>query len=162
MPSSAGHFIFKTIYQMKKELLDVYIKMIAPLIIIIAVLYIAKLFTSTNTQPEVADRSIAIIVFILSAAFSIALPILYRTTFVNKIKDQKEVPINEFLSFEKKLIYIAMVAPYFICAAIILNIGSFYFTAIILFGFYSIYYYYPSNKRIKFEKKLFRIKSEDV
>ena len=70
------------------------------------------------------------------------------------------ISLQEFLDFEKKLIIISMISPYIIIIPIIFNFSSFYFAGIILFSLYSIYYYYPSEKRIDFEKKLFRIKEE--
>lgn len=160
MPSYAGHFIIHKSYFMKKTLTDIYIKMVSPVILIIAVLYLSRLIINYDAQNNIADRSFSIIIFVLSAAFSIALPIFFRTNFVNKIKNLKEVPYKEFINFEKKIIIIALISPYFIPIAILFNIPSFYFTAIVLFAFYSLYYYYPSDKKIKFEKRLFRIKKE--
>jgi hypothetical protein len=94
---------------------------------------------------------------VLVALFGIALPIFYRALFVNKIRDRKSISVDEFLKFEKKLLVIAMIAPYFIVITILLNLPGFYYGMVVIIALYAVYYYFPSEKRIKFEKRLFRI-----
>ena len=50
-----------------------------------------------------------------------------------------------------------MIAPYFVVFTVLLNLSGFYFGTIVIIALYAVYYYYPSEKRVKFEKKLFRI-----
>ena len=107
------------------------------------------------------SKALSVTLLVLTALFSVALPIFYRSLFANKVKDMKSITVNEFLKFEKNLIIIAMVAPYFLVFTVLLNLSGFYFGTIVIIALYAAYYYYPSEKRIKFEKKLFRI-SEKV
>ena len=100
---------------------------------------------------------VSVIILVLVALFSIALPIFYRALFVNKIKDRKSISVDEFLKFEKELIIIAMIAPYFVLITVLLNLPGFYFGTVVIISLYAVYYYFPSEKRIKFEKKIFRI-----
>lgn len=146
---------------MKKTLFEIYVMMLVPVLLAISVLYIIDFLNLFKFNTEVAARPITITIFILAAAFSIALPIFYRSLFVNTVKNENNINLYKFISFEKNLTIIAMVAPYFIPLALLLNLSSFYLVAIVLFGLYSVYYYYPSEKRINFEKKLFRI-NEDL
>jgi hypothetical protein len=103
------------------------------------------------------SKALSVTLLVLTALFSVALPIFYRSLFANKVKDMKSITVNEFLKFEKNLIIIAMVAPYFLVFTVLLNLSGFYFGTIVIIALYAAYYYYPSEKRIKFEKKLFRI-----
>jgi hypothetical protein len=89
------------------------------------------------------------------------MPVLYRTLYVSKIRDRKSISKDEFIKFEKNLIIMVMVAPYITIIALLFNLPGFYFGGIILFAIYSVYYYYPSSKRIKFEKKIFRLNEQD-
>lgn len=131
-----------------------------PIIVLLFILYLSQILNVWSNTHIRAERLISVLFFILAGVFSLALPIFYRALFVNRLKDRKIIPLQEFLEFEKKLIVISMISPYIIIIPIIFNFSSFYFAGIILFSIYSIYYYYPSEKRIEFEKKLFRIKEE--
>jgi len=145
---------------MRKEILKTYLKLLVPVTVILILFYLGRLvgiFDFGNTQ---ANRLISVILFVLAASFSIALPILYRTWFANKIRNQNETFSSQFERFEKNLIIIAMTSPYFILFAVLFNIPAFYFASVVLFGFYSVYYYYPSEKRIRFEKKIFRVRQD--
>ncbi len=103
------------------------------------------------------NRIVSVAILVLTALFSLALLIFYRTFFVNKIKDCKSITGYEFLKFEKELIIIVMIATYFVLITVLLNLTGFYYGAIVIISLYAVYYYFPSEKRIKFEKKLFRI-----
>lgn len=144
----------------KQILIKTYLKLLIPVIVLLFILYLSQILNVWGSTHIEAKRLISVLFFILAGVFSLALPIFYRALFVSKLKDRKIIPLQEFLDFEKKLIIISMISPYIIIIPIIFNFSSFYFAGIILFSLYSIYYYYPSEKRIDFEKKLFRIKEE--
>jgi hypothetical protein len=144
----------------KQILIKTYLKLLMPIIVLLFILYLSQILNVWGSTHIEAKRLIYVLFFILAGVFSLALPVFYRALFVSKLKDRKIIPLEEFLGFEKKLIIISMISPYIIIIPIIFNFPSFYFAGIILFSLYSIYYYYPSEKRIEFEKKLFRIKEE--
>lgn len=102
-------------------------------------------------------RAFEIIVFVLAVVFSLALPVLYRIVFVNKVKDRKSVPASVFIQYEKNSMLLVMVSPYLAVVSALFSFTSFYFFAIILFALYGCYYYFPSQKKIDFEKKMFRV-----
>lgn len=131
-----------------------------PVIVLLFILYLSQILNIWGSTHIEAKRLIYVLFFILAGVFSLALPVFYRALFVSKLKDRKMIPLQEFLEFEKKLIIISMISPYIIIIPIIFSFPGFYFAGIILFSLYSIYYYYPSQKRIEFEKRLFRIKEE--
>ncbi|HKJ81833.1 MAG TPA: hypothetical protein VJ954_07410 [Ignavibacteriaceae bacterium] len=141
----------------KEELRKTYFKYLFPIVILLVFVYLGQLLEIIKQRELELSRMVSVTILVLVALFSIALPIFYRALFVNKIKDRKTISVDEFLKFEKKLLVIAMIAPYFIVITILLNLPGFYYGMVVIIALYAVYYYFPSEKRIKFEKRLFRI-----
>jgi len=141
----------------KEELKRTYFKLLFPLLLLLVLIYLGQYLGIINRRELELNRIVSVAILVLTALFSLALPIFYRTFFVNKIKDRKSITGHEFLKFEKELIIIAMIAPYFVLITVLLNLPGFYYGAVVIISLYAVYYYFPSEKRIKFEKKLFRI-----
>jgi hypothetical protein len=98
------------------------------------------------------------LVFILSVVLTIAFPIFYRTLFAHRCRDLIRISDRELLHFERTLINVVMITPYLAVAAIFLELPRFYTAGSILMGLYAVYYFYPSTKRIAFERRIFRVK----
>jgi hypothetical protein len=99
------------------------------------------------------------LVFIASVCFAVALPIFYRTVFANKRRHQTRTAEEDWLKFERNLLYIAMAAPYVALIAQILQLPRFHLGGTIIMALYAVYYYYPSKRRIEFERRVFRVKA---
>ncbi len=98
------------------------------------------------------------IIFIASACFAVALPIFYRTVFANKRRHQTRTAEEDWLRFERNLLYIAMATPYVALIAQVLRLPRFHLGGTIIMALYAVYYYYPSKRRLKFERRIFRVK----
>ncbi len=145
--------------QSEKEILKrTYINLLLPAVFLIVLVYLGQFLNILNKEQIQSVRIVSIILFTLGALFSFALPIFLRASFVNKVKDLKQVTIDQFITFEKKLLSVVMLSPYVVFLAVIFNIPNFYLSGTVLFGLYAVYYYYPSEKRIKFERKIFKVK----
>jgi len=101
---------------------------------------------------EIAGPSI----FILCIASAIAFPIFYRTLFAHKSRNLRSVSDKKLLNFERTLINVVMITPYLALIAYLLDLPRFYTTGAILIGLYAVYYFYPSKRRIAFDRKIFR------
>jgi len=101
---------------------------------------------------EIAGASI----FILCIALAIAFPIFYRTVFAHQSRDLLRVPEKKLLNFERTLISVVMITPYLALIAYFLDLPRFYTAGAILMGLYAVYYFYPSTRRIAFDRKIFR------
>ena len=99
------------------------------------------------------------LVFIISVCFAVAFPILYRTVFANNRRHQKNTAEEDWLKFERNLLYIAMTTPYVALVGQILQLPRFHLAGTILMALYAVYYYYPSKKRIDYEQRIFRVKA---
>ncbi len=143
---------------MTNELKKYYFVLITPAAIILISVYLLKLLGMDVRLNSPTGNTTNILLFILSAAFGIAFPILCRTWFVKKIESRKTLEPNEFLQFEKRILLIALTVPYFAIVAVFLNLPFQYLAGIFLIAIYSVYFFYPSDKRIEFDKKIFRVR----
>jgi len=101
---------------------------------------------------------ISSIFFVVSVCFAVALPIFFRAVFANKMRGQTHTPEADWLIFERNLLLIAMTTPYVCLIAMILQISRFFLAGTIIMALYAVYYYYPSKKRIAFDRRIFRVK----
>ena len=135
-----------------------YFTLLIPAIVGFIVISAGKKFNLVEFGYITSLELIAPLVFVLSVVFAIAWPIFFRTLFAHKIRHQKSIPEVDLIKFERHFLYIALVTPYLTLAAYLLEFPSFYLAGTVLTALYAVYYYYPSKKRIQFERRIFRVK----
>ncbi|HSL61299.1 MAG TPA: hypothetical protein VK885_05905 [Desulfotignum sp.] len=96
-------------------------------------------------------------VFIGAAVTALAGPLFLRTLFAHSVRSQKTVPAADFLCFQRRLLWVSQATPYLAFVAVLFEFPRFYAVAIVLMGLYAMYYYFPSQQRIGFDKKIFRV-----
>lgn len=101
--------------------------------------------------------ALSVAVFVVSVCTAMALPILWRTLFASRQRGRTHTPEADWLKFERGLLYIAMATPYLAMAAQILELQRLHLAGTLLMSFYAVYYYYPSRKRIDYDRRLFRV-----
>ncbi|HDZ23698.1 MAG: hypothetical protein DRN37_01305 [Thermoplasmata archaeon] len=143
---------------MEAQLKKLYFSLLIPVIVGFIAAYAVKIFLEVDVSAIKSFRIIAPLLFVLAFAFGVALPILRRTLFVRENHDQKEIKEADLLKFERETLYIAMITPYICLVAFFLEISRFHFLGTVLATFYAVYYFYPSHKRIHYEKRIFRTK----
>lgn len=99
-------------------------------------------------------------IFILTAAFAIALPIFYRSLFAHRKRHSKSVSEAELIKFERNLLFMVLVTPYLALTSFILDFPRFYTAGTFLMGIYATYYFYPSKKRIALDRRLYKVDIE--
>ncbi len=143
---------------MADDLKKTYLALSIPAFLGLIFVYLLKTLDYFTVGQIESLKYIAPITFVLSVVFAVALPIFFRTLFAHKIRHQKSTSEAELIKFERNLLYIALVAPYLVLVAYLLEFPQFYFAGTVLMALYAVYYYYPSKKRIQFERKIFRVK----
>lgn len=96
--------------------------------------------------------------FVLAAVTALAAPLLMRTLFANSLKDSSGVGGPKFLRFQQRLMGVAMLTPWWALFAMVFEFQKFYASSIILMALYAVYYYFPSQRRIAFDRRIFRVK----
>ena len=121
-------------------------------------IYLSKKFHFFHLGQPPFISIIAPVVFVLSVLCGIAAPIFLRSLFAHRMSHEKNTAESKFIKFEQNLIRMALVTPYLGLFAYLFDFKKFYFTATFLVTLYAVYYFYPSHKRIEFEKRIFRVK----
>lgn len=134
-----------------------YFKLISLTISLFIILGATKILHLPTFQTLNAPSFFPTLFFVLSAITAIAGPLFLRTLFAHFMRDKKQVSIDSFEKFQKGLISISMLTPFFAFIAVVCEFEKFYSASIIILALYAIYYYFPSKKRIGFDKKIFRI-----
>lgn len=143
---------------MADKLRRTYFTLLIPAIAGFIAISIVKKFSLIEFGHITFQEIFAPFVFVLSVVFAIAWPIFFRTLFAHKNRHQKSISEVDLIKFERSFLYIALVTPYLTLTAYLLEFPSFYLAGTVLMALYAVYYYYPSKKRIQFERRIFRVK----
>jgi len=130
--------------------------LVAPVFACFAAVYVLRQITPPVNGSMQINTFIPPIIFVLTAISALAGPILYRSLFAHSQRNLNEVPYAKLFKFERKLTVMALITPYLALAAYTLQFPRFYLTATLLLALYAVYYYYPSQRRISFDEKIFR------
>ena len=143
---------------MAHDLKRTYFTLLLPAVAGFILIFILQHFHLVNFNISQIPPVLYPIIFIASVCFAVALPIFYRTVFANKRRDQTHTAEEEWLKFERNLLYIALVTPYVCLIGQILKLPRFHLGGTIIMALYAVYYFYPSKKRIDYERRIFRVK----
>lgn len=143
---------------MMNQLKKTYFRLLIPAIIGFLCIYLLKALNGVHVGKPPYLSMLAPLVFVLSVFFAIAAPVFFRSLFAHKLRYEKSTTEPRLIKFEKGLIRIALVTPYLGWVAYFFEFEKFYFSAIVIMALYAVYYFYPSKKKIAFEKRIFRVK----
>jgi hypothetical protein len=142
--------------QMHDRLKKIYVSFLAPAVVGFMAVYLFRQVHQPIVSAETLVAVVAPAIFIMTAIFAFAGPILYRTIFAHRQRHLIKVPQLALYKFERNLTGMALVAPYLALVGYYLQLPRFHLAATLLMALYAVYYYYPSQKRIVFDGKLFR------
>jgi len=143
---------------MADELRRTYFILLVPAVVGFILFFLVKAFHLVNLGPFKFQEFLGPLLFIASVILAIALPILFRTLFAHKVRHQKSVSEGDLVKFERIFLYIALLTPYVTFIAYFFELPRFYCAGTVLMALYAMYYYYPSERRIRFEKRIFRVR----
>ena len=141
---------------MQKALLRHYLKINLPGIFAFIVLYIMGKFNVDIFLPP-NKGWIPVFMIIATALFAVVLPLWYRIFFVNKIKGEEHTDEQRFMRFEKNFLTIASISVYILIAGYLLALPRITLSVMVLFVLYALYFYFPSEKRIRSEMNIFKV-----
>jgi hypothetical protein len=147
---------------MDKQLKKKYVMLLLPSVAGFASIYGAKKLGLVDISAIQLPGMVPPIVFILSVAFAVALPIFYRSFFAHQRRHRLSISENDLLRLEGNSIFLVMVTPYLALLACLFELPLFHRCGTILMALYAIYYFYPSAKRLAFQKKIFRVQNADT
>ncbi len=141
-----------------KFLQKIYFWQLLPAIILIAIAYLLKYYFKLSDTESAPGLTVSVVITTLAGIAGIAAPVFFRSYFVYKNRDKKQILPDDFLSFERLLLTTALMSPYFLVISILINMNETANMLIALFALYAVYYYFPTEKKVRFEMKIFRIK----
>ena len=130
---------------------------LSPAVIMFLVLTVLKASSTLNPGAIAYPPIFAAVIFVLSVLSALAAPIFYRTVFAHGKRDKKSTPANELLRFERNLLRITSITPYLGLVSYMLDFPNLYFGGCVLMSLYAVYYFYPSQSRLAFERRIFRV-----
>ncbi|BDQ38593.1 hypothetical protein SYK_29530 [Pseudodesulfovibrio nedwellii] len=145
---------------LRKTLFRRYLTMLVPALIIFGIWAVCRQVGLTPQMPNGTAAIIGPIIFIAAIILAVALPLLYRVRFVRSVEGQKNVEAACFRTFQLNLMTIALAAPFAAAIGYITGVTIFHFAGAFLASLYAVYYYFPSEKRITQEMRLFRVTSD--
>ena len=145
-------------FDISRTLKRIYFLELLPSVLLIGMIYLLKYHFKLLTTIYIPGYFVSALVLFLTIVIGIALPIFYRSYFVYKIRNQKQISTETFIRFEKVLLIAALVTPYFLFISLLINMKETANLVITMLALYAVYYYFPSEKKVRFEMKIFRIK----
>lgn len=130
-------------------------------VVLVGIAYFLKYHFELSKGGQIPTKTVSLVVISLAGIFGIALPVFYRSYFVYKIRNQKQIDPDAFIRFERILLTTALLTPYFLVVSLLINMAESANILIAIFSLYAAYYYYPSTKKVRFEMKIFRIKPDE-
>ncbi|ACN15272.1 hypothetical protein HRM2_21740 [Desulforapulum autotrophicum HRM2] len=99
-----------------------------------------------------------VLLLVICAVTCFAAPLMMRTLFAHSLKDRHGAQADRFFKFQQRLLLVSQLTPWWTMFVVVAEFEKFHGSAIILMGLYAVYYYYPSQRRIAFDQRIFRVK----
>lgn len=147
---------------MDKQLKKKYLMLLLPSLAGFACIYSARRLGLVDISAIRLPHMVPPMIFILSVAFAVAFPIFYRSLFAHQRRHRLSISEKDLHRLEGNSIFLVMVTPYLALLAYLFELPQFHRCGTILMALYAIYYFYPSTKRLTFQKKIFRVQNADT
>lgn len=151
-----------TIDSTRKPLLRRYLTTLAPAVALLLAWAACRQAGLVHPLDAGYNAVIGPAVFIAAIVLAVALPLLYRVRFVKSVEGSTGVDAETFLSFQLNLMTLALCASYAAAVGYVAGVANFHFGGAFLAGLYGAYYYFPSQKRVAQEMRLFRVNREEA
>ncbi len=144
----------------KQELQKYFRRLLLPIFTILILAIGMLLLHLTDWTPTHLIHPVSITLFVLSALNALVFPLLYRLLMIHRFRAEQKASRNEFMAFQKHTLQMSLSTFYFFIIALLMGVSQLVYLGIFLLALYSAYFYFPSQKRIDFEIRLFRIEAQ--
>ncbi|MCP4114201.1 MAG: hypothetical protein GY737_02155 [Desulfobacteraceae bacterium] len=108
-------------------------------------------------EPWVLPPALQTLFFVVAALTSVAAPLMVRTLFAHSLRESSGADPQSFLVFQQRLLLVALLTPWLAILVMVFDFRNFYGSSMVLMALYAAYYYYPSERRIDFDSRIFRV-----
>lgn len=144
--------------EMRRQLLRRYVRLLAPAVLILLAVEAARAAGQFDTLRYVDHPVWDVVLFVLAAFFSLALPILYRVLFARAHRQSSSVAFSALFRFERNGIGIALYAPWAAVIASLIAMQGELLYGIDLMALYACYVSFPSRRRLEADARIFRVR----
>jgi hypothetical protein len=145
----------------RTALLRRYLTMLSPAVVLFAVWAACRQAGLVQSLGLGNIDLVGKVVFISAIVLAVALPMFYRIRFVKSVEGSRNVSEEAFVPFQLTLMSLALIAPYVAAAGYIAAVSTFHFSGAFLASLYGAYYYFPSDRRVAQEMRLFRVSRDN-
>ncbi len=142
---------------MTQRLKKHYLILLMPALVLFGALGAAQALGMTVPGQFKVSGSIQSSIFVLASVTAIAGPLLVRTLFAHSLRNQKTVEKEAFMRFQQRILNLGLATPYLAFMAVLYEFPKLFSAGIALMALYAAYYYFPSEKRIQFDCRIFRV-----
>jgi hypothetical protein len=138
-----------------------FIQVALPLIIILLTGLALHLLPPIEIYSFLKSRIFSVFLLVLAALTGLGLPLLFRSVFAYRTRNEHKVPMDDYLRFDKILIFLSVLPLYIVSLALALKLANFYLYSLTLVAIYAAYTYYPSQRRLSLDQEIFRVENQD-
>lgn len=144
---------------MEAHLKKTWVAMVAPAGGLLLMLYLLQRYRDIDGHSLLLARPwIGPLLMMGAVFFAFVFPVGLRMVMVYRSRDAQGLDEEEFLNFEIRSLRLALLAPYFAVAAAFCGVSRVLLGISAISAFYAVYYFYPSSRRIEYERRIFRVK----
>lgn len=103
-----------------------------------------------------------VVIFVLAIGSAAALPIFLRSLFAHRWREQRQVAEKDFFQLQRAILLVTLPVPYLALIACLLSLPRLHLAGTVLAALYAVYYHYPSDRRIEFDRRIFRVRSSEL
>lgn len=98
--------------------------------------------------------------FLAAIVLAVAAPVALRTHFAHRMRKARHTPPVDFDRLQRRLIRFTLGAVYLVPIVCLVDLPVFYHAGVVLAALYAVYYQFPSDRRIDFDRRIFRVADE--
>jgi len=102
-------------------------------------------------------RLLGVVFFVSAIALAAAVPVFVRAAFAHRVRLNRRVAEADFIQFQLRVMRTALLSVYLVPAGLLIELTGFHQTGIFLSALYAMYYHFPSDRRIGFDRRIFRV-----
>lgn len=143
--------------QLRMHLRKRYLLLLSPPALLFLLTELAKANDLFGGLPHVNHAVWDVVLFIAAALTAVALPVFYRVLFARANSDRTAVKFSAFYRFENNSMVMALYTPWIAVIASLLSVAGTHMTGIFLLALYACYVFFPSEKRLTADARVFRV-----
>lgn len=158
LQSSPAPALASALEDLRKHLLRRYLRLLVPPAIVLAAVEAARALGYFTSLKYVDHPTWDVVLFVLAALFSAALPILYRVLFARTHRGKPSVTFAALFRFERNSMGIALYAPWTAVIASLIAVSGYHMSGIFILALYAAYVFFPSRRRLSADARIFRVR----